>query len=299
MPRRTQFLSSVAALIAILLPPAFLHAQQAVTRGWPLNADGALKIFNDVGSIRVIGWDRDSVSVTGTMASGGVLFGGGDRTGVKFGVESKGAKNLTASDLIVHVPARARVWIRSASATIDVSAYAGPLDVGSVSGNVKIQGTPTEVRAESMNGTLDVTGSPAYLRLKSATGAITWNGSSDDVGITTVSGRMIVNAGTVQRGRFESIDGEVRYSGSVGTNGSIAVDTHSGNVLLAFTKGTSVQLDVSARGCELFGVQQGQERVAKVPLPPKGFFKSLGKPNVMSPSFTVRSYKGYVTAVVQ
>lgn len=299
MPARTRILSSIAALVALLGQAAPGIAQQAVTRGWPLNADGALKIYNDVGSIRVIGWDRDSVAVSGTIANGGSMFGGGDRTGVKFGIEGKGSKNLTASDLVVHVPARARVWIRSASATIDVSAYAGPLDVGSVSGNVKIQGTPTEVRAESMNGNLDVTGSPAYLRLKSATGAITWNGSSDDVGITTVSGRMIVNAGSVQRGRFESIDGEVRYSGTVGANGSIAVDTHSGNVLLAFTKGTSVQLDVSARGCELFGVLQGQERVVKVPLPPKGFFKSLGKPGVMSPSFTVRTYKGYVTAVVQ
>lgn len=299
MPARTRILSLFTALVALCMysPPA--GAQQAVTRGWPLNADGALKIYNDVGTIRVIGWNRDSIAVTGTIANGASMFGGGDRTGVKFGIEGKGAKNLTSSDLVVHVPARARVWIRSASATIDVRAYAGPLDVASVSGSVKIQGTPTEVRAESMNGTLDVTASPAYLRLKSATGAIAWNGSSDDVGITTVSGRMTVNAGTVQRGRFESIDGEVRYSGSIGVNGSIAVDTHSGNVLLAFTKGTNVQLDVSARGCELFGVSLGQERVSKFPNPPKGFYKTLGKPSPVSPSFTVRTYKGYVTAVVQ
>jgi len=299
MPVRTRFLTWFTALAVLLMYAPLSDAQQAVTRGWPLNADGSLKIYNDVGTIRVIGWDRDSIAVMGTIGTGGSMFGGGDRAGVKFGIEGNGSKNLTASDLVVHVPARARVWIRSASATIDVSAYAGPLDIASVSGSVKIQGTPTEVRAESMNGTLDVTASPAYLRLKSATGAITWNGSSDDVGITTVSGRMTVNAGTVHRGRFESIDGEVRYRGSIGANGTIAVDTHSGNVLLAFTKGTNVQLDVSARGCELFGVPLGQERVAKIPHPPKGFYKTLGKPSPVSPSFTVRTYKGYVTAVVQ
>ncbi|MBC8089545.1 MAG: DUF4097 family beta strand repeat protein [Phycisphaerae bacterium] len=299
MSARTRILTLFTAIGALLLHATPSVAQQAVTRGWPLNADGAIKIHSDVGTVRVIGWDRDSVAVTGTIANGGAMFGGGDRTGVKFGIEGKGAKNLTSSDLVVHVPARARVWIRSASATVDVSAYAGPLDVASVSGNVKIQGTPTEVRAESMNGTLDVTASPAYLRLKSATGAIAWNGSSEDVAIATVSGRLTVNAGTVQRGRFESIDGEVRYSGSIGANGSIAVDTHSGNVLLAFTKGTNVQLDVSARGCELFGVPMGQERMVKFPNPPKGFYKTLGKPSPVSPSFTVRTYKGYVTAVVQ
>ena len=274
-------------------------AQQAITRGWPLNADGAVKIHNDVGTVRVIGWDRDSVALSGTVATGVSIFGGGDRTGVKLGVEGKMSKNLSASDLVVYVPARARVWIRTASSSVDVSAYAGALDVSSVSGAVKVQGTPAELRVESMNGALDITASPAYLRLKSATGAISWNGSSDDVGITSVSGRTTVNAGSVQRGRFESIDGEIRYSGSVRANGSIAVDTHSGNVLLAFTQGTSVQLDVSARGCELFGVTQGQERAAKTPLPPKGYFKALGKPSVTAPSFTVRTYKGYVTAVVQ
>lgn len=291
-----RLLTLLALSMSGVLPAS---AQQAVNRGWPLNADGAIKIHNDVGTVRIIGWDRDSVSLSGTVATGGAIFGGGSRTGIKLGVEGKLTRNQLPSDLIIHVPARSRVWVRTASASVDVSAYSGPLDVGSVGGSVKVQGTPSEIRVESMNGALDVTASPAYMRLKSATGAITWSGSSEDVGITSVSGRVTVNAGTVQRARFESIDGEIRYAGSVSPNGSVAVDTHSGNVLLAFSKATSVQLDVSARGCELFGVLMGQERGAKVPAPPKGFYKSLGKANATSPSVTVRTYKGYVTAIVQ
>lgn len=294
--RSTSLTALLALFIAAALPAA---AQQSVNRGWPLDADGAIKIHNDVGTVRVIGWDRDSVALSGTVANGGAIFGGGSRSGIKLGVEGKLTKNQLPSDLIVHVPARARVWVRTASASVDVSAYSGQLDVSSVGGSVKVQGTPTEVRVESMNGALDVTASPAYLRVKSATGAITWNGSSEDVGITTVSGRVTVNAGTVQRARFESIDGEIRYAGSVSANGNVAVDTHSGNVLLAFTKSTSVQVDVSARGCELFGVPMGQERNAKTPSPPKGFYKSLGKANAVSPTVQVRTYKGFVTAVVQ
>ena len=285
MPGRLErFLrTTVAALSAMIcaagVSSTSAHAQKAVNRGWALNADGAVKIFNDAGSIRVIGWDRDSVALSGTVSSTGTLFAGGGAEGVKMGVETVSGV-AKASDLVVHVPARARVWVRSVSASIDVSAFSGALDASTVSATVRIQGTPSEVRAESMNGALDVTASPAYLRLKTATGAVTWTGSSEDVGVTTVSGRVMINAGTVRRARFESIDGEIRYGGSLATTGSMSIDTHSGNVTLALTKGTSADIEVNARGCDLFGLKQGLEPSAIVAGAPKTFYKNIGKPSL-------------------
>lgn len=304
MSRRLQIFSrakvvTLGALVcAASVIAATAHAQKAVNRGWAVNADGAVKIFNDVGSIRVVGWDRDSVALTGTVAATGTLFGGGSAEGVKMGIETaRGGAN--PSDLVIHVPARARVWVRSASASIDVSAFSGALDVSTVSGAARVQGTPSELRAESMNGTLDIAASPAYLRLKTATGGVTWTGSSDDVGITTVSGRVVANAGTVRRARFESIDGEIRFGGSLTGTGAMSIDTHSGNVTLALTKGTSADIEVNARGCDLFGVKQGLQPNALVAGTPKTFYKNIGKPSLGGRTIVVRSYKGYVTAVMQ
>lgn len=288
---------AMSAIVCALASSRSVHAQKAINRGWALNPDGAVKIFGDAGSIRVIGWDRDSVSLTGTISSNGTLFGGGSPEGVKMGVETRGP--IKPSDLVVHVPARARVWVRSVSASVDISAFAGALDVSAVSATTRIQGTPAEVRAESMNGALDVTASPAYLRLKTATGPITWTGSSEDVGITTVSGRVSINAGTVKRARFESIDGEIRYAGSVASSSNMAIDTHSGNVTLALTKNTSVDIEVNARGCDLFGVKQGSAVSALKPDAPKSFYKNIGKPALSVRTIVVRSYKGYVTALLQ
>lgn len=293
-----QSLRIFAGTIAALLCATNAYAQKAINRGWALHADGAVKIFNDVGSIRIIGWDRDSVAISGTVASSGTFFGGGSPEGVKMGIETASGR-ANPSDIVIHVPARSRVWVRSASASVDVSEFSGSLDASTVSGAVRIQGSMSELRAESMNGTLDVTASPAYLRLKSATGGITWTGSSEDVGIVTVSGRVVVNAGTVRRARFESIDGEIRYGGGVSSFGSIAVDTHSGNVTLALTKGSTADLEVSARGCDFFGVKQGQVPSSVVTGAPKTFYKTVGKPASGGQSIVVRSYKGYVTAVMQ
>lgn len=299
MSRNSRLLVRIFTVtIGVLWGVSTAHAQKAINRGWALHADGAVKIFNDVGSIRVIGWDRDSVAISGTVASTGTFFGGGSPDGVKMGIETASGK-ANPSDFVIHVPARSRIWVRSASASIDVSEFSGSLDASTVSGAVRIQGSMSELRAESMNGTLDVSASPAYLRLKSATGGITWTGSSEDVGIVTVSGRVVVNAGSVRRARFESIDGEIRYGGSVASTGSIAVDTHSGNVTLALTKGSAADLEVSARGCDFFGVKQGQVSSSIVAGAPKTFYKTVGKPTLGGQSIVVRSYKGYVTAVMQ
>lgn len=278
--------------------PTDAPAQQAVSRGWPLNAEGAVKVYGDAGSIRIIGWDRDSVAVSGTVANVAKFFAGGDRNGVKMGIETTTGASKP-SDLVVHVPARARVWVRSASSNVDVSTFSGALDVSTVGGTVHIQSTPTELRAESMNGTLDITASPAYLRLKSATGAIMWNGSSDDVGIVTVSGRVVVTAGSVHRARVETIDGDVRFGAAFTAKSTLEIDTHSGNVSLGITKGSNAALEISARGCDLFGVKQGQDRALSVAAPPTKFYKSIGQPLLGEPSINIRSYKGYVTATMQ
>ncbi|MEP6766118.1 MAG: DUF4097 family beta strand repeat-containing protein [Gemmatimonadaceae bacterium] len=287
----------IAALLALIVTPLATHAQTRVNRGFALNADGAFKFFSDGGSVRIIGWDRDSVAVTGTIAGSGKDFGGGNRTGVKFGIESANGKST--ADLVVHVPARARVWVKTASADIDVSTLAGAVDISTVAGTVHLQGRPTEVRAETMNGNLDITASAAYTRLKTATGDITWNGSSDDVGIITVSGRVLINAGTVQRARFESIDGEIHYIGGVTKNASVSVDTHSGNVVLAFHRGTNVELEVNAPSVDLLGVKEGSARTGKTPVPQKTFYRDIGKAQLAGAVFTVRSYKGFVSAVLQ
>lgn len=296
----TQILRRLAAPIAFvaLAAPATGAAQTTVARGWPLTPDGAVKIHGDAGIVRIIGWARDSVAVSATIPADVTLFGGGARTGVKFGVESVDGKPVVA-EFIVHVPARARVWVRSVTANIDVSAFAGALDASTVAGLVHVVGTLKELRAESMNGALDVQASSAYLRLKTATGNVTWRGASDDAAVTTVSGRVSIDAASVNRARFESIDGEIHFSGGVATNANVEIDTHSGNVTLAFRRGTNLGLDVSAPGCELLGVPFGAARGVKATGPTRMYSKSIGAPALGGAAMAVRSYKGFVTATLQ
>lgn len=227
---------AVTALLATLSAGA-AGAQQPVERRHPLDPEGSVRIYNLAGSVRVVGWRRDSVAVTGTVGAGERLMTGGGRGGLKVVVEpteSPGAgRDSTArgAELLVRVPVGARVWVKAASAAVRVSGVTGGLDLNAVDGPIRVIGSPRELNAETMNGSVSVDGAPAWLRAKTATGAITLRGGGTDVRLSTVSGPVTAS------GRFtdlavETVTGGVRVNGRVAPDGALTVDTHAGDVEL-------------------------------------------------------------------
>ena len=140
--------------------------------------EGALPIVNMVGSIVVHGWNKDTLMVRGTLGSGDTFFMGGGYTGAKMFVESANDRDPKPARLEVWVPARARVWVKSATASIDVSDVTGGLDLYTVSGTIDVTGNPHELNAEAIDGDIHITGSPPWVRAKSASGTIVFQGAS-------------------------------------------------------------------------------------------------------------------------
>ena len=98
------------ALLGAVVFSAFAgagRAQVKVERGLHLDADGAVRISNLVGSVRVTGWDRDSVALRGSLPKGDKLFMGGGPRGMKMFIEPLNDRNPQASNIEVMVPARA------------------------------------------------------------------------------------------------------------------------------------------------------------------------------------------------
>jgi len=223
------------ALALTLVAPA-LGAQRTEQRGWALSSDGMVKIFNFVGSIRVVGWDRDSVAVTATYPAGLRLFGGGDRSSLKFGIEGEQRGPEHSAALVVHLPANANLWVRGAATTVDVEGLIGIVDVGTVGGGLRVRGSPRVLTAETMNGPLEVDGSPEVFRATTATGELRWNGAARDATLSTVSGALIVSGGPLGRARISSVAGNVRLRGSLHTDGEVVIETHSGNIDVVLPK---------------------------------------------------------------
>jgi len=293
MIRRT--LIGLAMLSAIT---AAAEAQVKVERGLKLDSDGAVRISNLVGSVHVTGWDRDSVALRGSLPKGDKLFMGGGPKGMKMFVEPLNDRNPQPSRLDVMIPARAKLWVKTATADVEVSGVTGELDLYVVGGKIRVTGKPSELNAEAIDGDIEVNGAPGWLRAKSASGDVTLNGSSEDVAVSTVSGAIVINSitpaenGKFERAKIESVTGPIRFSGDIERGASISFDTHSGPTEIGIPRNTGADFDIAS----IAGTISNDLNYAR---PVKGRY-GRGSELVMTNSsggahITIRSFKGPVT----
>jgi hypothetical protein len=272
-------------------------AQVKVERGLHLDADGSVRISNLVGSVRVTGWDRDSVSLHGSLPKGDKLYMGGGPHGMKMFIEPMNDRNPQPSALEVMVPARAKVWVKTATAEIDVSGVTGELDLYVVGGRIRVSGKPAELNAEAIDGDIEVNG-PGWLRAKSASGSVTLTGSSSDVSISTVSGGITVNSvpaeggGKFERAKIETVTGPIRFNADIEKGAAIDLDTHSGSMDIAIPRRTSADFDVTS----IAGTISNDLNYAR---PVRGRYGRGSELVMMNGSggarVTIRSFKGTVT----
>ncbi len=86
MTLRRRLIAVTLVLASMALADAG-RAQTPVHRALRVNGDVGVNVWIPDGSIRVIGWDRDSLVVEGTVTKGDRLFFGGGVSGVKLGLD--------------------------------------------------------------------------------------------------------------------------------------------------------------------------------------------------------------------
>jgi len=243
--------------LTLLGPPGAAQAPVAALWRGAFDPGGSVRIMNPYGRIRVIGWDADSLVVSGRLdAKAGRFYTAGDARVRKLGVEVP-VEQLEAgkADLEVRVPRRAAVWVKTATADIAVEGVDGTLDLNSVSGAIHVVGTPQDVTAETMDGAVEIAGGTGRARVKTVSGGILLRGASEDLGASTLSGTIVVRAagwqrgGTgVQRGKFESVTGDVRFEGELGRGGVVELETQSGTLDLRVPASTVADFDLLTIG---------------------------------------------------
>ncbi|MEP7327061.1 MAG: DUF4097 family beta strand repeat-containing protein [Gemmatimonadota bacterium] len=238
-------------LLLLALPVASGLAQasppQRVERKLAIDPDASIRIYNLNGSVRVEGWDRDTISVVATIGDplkNRFFFGGGTR-GAKMGIESPLDLDQAPAHLIVKVPNRSRVWIKAATASIDLSGLQGGVDVSSTSGNIRFEGSPDQLNLETMDGSIEVIANGPWMRAKTASGTITLRGGGEDVGATTVSGDVTLLSSGMRRVRMETVSGKLNFSGALARDGALTVESHSGPVDLLLPADLSAEFDLS------------------------------------------------------
>jgi len=242
---------SLAALPGLLAMPA--QAQRRVSVQHAIGAGDFVRIHNIAGNVKVTGWDRDSVVATGTVhdtpnerftvtrAEGGITLGLWDTS----------VQQATPSVLEVRVPAGAQVYVRTGSSTVFVGSVTGTVDINTVSGMVEVAGTPRDLTVETLSGDVMLDARARVTRARTATGAIRIRGSYADLTATSVSGSITVATPAIERGRFESISGDLRYTGDVARDAVLDFVTHAGAVEFVLPDAPSAEFIVHTYEGEL------------------------------------------------
>jgi hypothetical protein len=243
-----------ATAVVGVVSPASARAQaqaqaQKVMLGHAAMPTVSVRLFAAVGDIRVVGWDRDSVELSGVVPTGAKveMYAGAPQEpskGMKMYVEAPAEQSGQEGKLTLRVPRGARVWLKTGSAVMDVTGVTGGLDLNVVGGSITVHGSPKEVRAESMDGNVTIDGSPEWLRAKTATGDITMRGGAD-VGASTISGTIRTTGGAVERAKLESTTGAISFASGLSRNASVELETHSGPIDVLLEPRADVEMDAA------------------------------------------------------
>ena len=234
-----------------LLVAAPVAAQQKVDLRRAVTSNVYVRVNGAYASLRVVGWEKDSLVMTGSLPKGarfepGIGSGSdGPIKGAKFYIEPPPQGGGATGTLELFVPVGATVWAKAGNARIDVSGINGSLDLNLVGGAITVSGTPRELNVESMDGSVDITGTPAWMRVKTATGDINVRGASPDAGFTTVGGNVVLRDGSYERIRVEAVTGNVTFAAVLGRAGSLTIDSHSGTIDMQLAPKSSIDIDAT------------------------------------------------------
>jgi hypothetical protein len=246
MTRRLLFILTLGYSAAASVARAQRDAGLKVLGARAAAPDVGVKIFVPTGSVRLIAWDRDSIVVRGRVGAGGHFFfaRGETNASYKLGVETRRADaSQGPSDLVVNVPRRAEISVKTVDATITGEGVGGWFYT--VSGAIRLSGDAEHVEAESIRGDVDLDVTSMIVKARTGRGHVTVRGSPEDVDASTISGPLDVTSPAIQRGRFSSVTGNVRYAANPAPGSVFDFSDHAGTVEVYLPRSASSRLDLS------------------------------------------------------
>jgi len=280
---------AIASLIAISVTSA-ASAQLPVLRARALDATAAVKILNPAGSIRLVGWDRDSIVVRGRVARGQHLIFSGSASGVKVVIEdSATSADSRPSELVIYLPRASQISTKSASAAItgtDVSGW-----FYSVSGNIRLAGSATSIEAETMDGSIDLNVAVPWVRARTGSGTLTLRRAAPDADLATISGPLNVATASVRRGRFSSVTGDIRMIGAPPADALLELSNHEGAVELLLPRNVGGVFDLSTVSGTIENGLASARPAARDPMQNRALHLELGGGGA---HVTVRTFRGII-----
>jgi DUF4097 and DUF4098 domain-containing protein YvlB len=214
-------------------------------------ADGTIWVHNLAGSVKIRGWDKDEVRVTGTLGAGSKRLDITDDDGgidIRVVLPEHSNRNVEGSDLIIDVPKASRITVGTVSADIEASQVNGTANLKSVSGDVKLDSLDSDIAASSVSGNVDIVGSApnAHINAHGISNEVRVSGVDGDLQAESISGTVkVFGKNRLSRAQLSSTSGNVEFTAELTRGGSYTFNSTSGNVEVSFPKTPDARFDIS------------------------------------------------------
>jgi len=247
------------SLLALTSGAVYAHededgGERSVNETRAAKPDGEVRIDNLAGSVRIHGWDKNEVRVTGNLGEQvDRLEVTSDDSGISIRVilphNGRGGEcGECAADLDIDLPAASRLEVSTVSADIDAKDLTGYEQLGTVSGNLILDSSASRIDVRSVSGDVAVTGSAknSHSTVTSVSGTVRVSGVDGNLHAESVSGDVRVGNGRLSGAEMSSTSGNLTYEGGLVKGGDYEFHNVSGDIQLTFGASPSAHFDVSS-----------------------------------------------------
>jgi hypothetical protein len=244
-------------IVAAAMSAAPVFAAREVNETRPAQTDGQVRISNVAGSVTVQGWDLPEINVSGRLGDGvdELAFRvEGGTADIRVVLPRKlGGSRAGNADLVIRLPKASRVIVEAVSAEITAAEVSGPQRLRSVSGNIELESSASDISVDSVSGHVAIAGSAAGARVdvNSISGDVRATGISGELLISSVSGSVSVADSALRRVKMSSTSGSLDYDGGIAEGGNYEFNNISGNIDLIVPRDAGANYDISTFSGEI------------------------------------------------
>jgi DUF4097 and DUF4098 domain-containing protein YvlB len=236
----------VLTALALLYPLTGLSGEK-LDETHDMAADGHVRIENLAGSVEVTVWHEAKIEIKGELGDDveNVEITATDN-GIQIRVRNKRNRhNIDETDLYLRVPHTASIEVETVSADIDLNGNEGEsIVLSTVSGDAEAQGSPQRLEIQSVSGEIEFEGSASRSAVETVSGDISLGGVHGEIEISTVSGDVSLVAVEVDRGRFESVSGDLKLDLGINDGGRLVSESMSGDLVLRLPAKQQAEFEV-------------------------------------------------------
>jgi hypothetical protein len=240
--RRTALLAA-----GLLLAAATATAAENVERRGDAPYDALVIIENIMGSVEVVGWDREEVELKGTLGDQveSLEFQPGATTRIEVKYPRHTDNIEEGADLVVRVPEACRLEIEVVAARVSVEGVRRSVSIASVSGGVTIAGPVDDLEVEAVSGDLVVDGVGRRTRLGNVSGDIRVRGGETELEIETVTSRIDVVCDELRKGELSTVSGRIELTTALAAKASLDIEAVNGDVKLRLPADVDAEFEVT------------------------------------------------------